>query len=97
MRHSNISVHAISMIYELRVLRSRAATILSREEGNLYVDSRTFDELAGMVTLADLLIRKIERTGEFIGDLQAALRQASVEAPAPADLGPDRVDRDSDH
>jgi len=97
MRHSNISVHAISMVYELRVLRSRAATILSREEGNLYVDSRTFDELAAMVTLADLLIRKIERTGEFIGDLQAALKRASDEAPEAVDVGADRVDRDSDY
>lgn len=97
MRHSNISVHAISMIYELRVLRSRAATILAREEGNLYVDSRTFDELAGMVTLADLLIRKIERTGEFIGDLQKALNQAALDAPEAVDLGTDWVNRDSDH
>lgn len=97
MRYNNISVHATSMIYELRVLRSRAATILAREEGNLYVDSRTFDELAFMVTLADLLIRKIERTGEFIGNLQKALNQAALDAPEAVDLGTDRVDRDSDH
>jgi len=87
MRHSNVSVHAISMIYELRVLRSRAATILAREEANLYVDSRTFDELSSMISLADLLIRKIERTGEFIADLQKAVKQAADEAPEEADLG----------
>lgn len=97
MRHSNISVHAISMIYELRVLRSRAATILAREEGNLYVDSRTFDELSAMVTLADLLIRKIERTGEFIADLQKALSAAKEDAPPAPDLGSDRVDSDRDY
>lgn len=76
-----ISVHALSMIYELRALRSRLQDMLQELH-----DTRTLRELEWMLSLTDQQISKIERTGEYIAALEREV--AAAEGPAPeADLG----------
>lgn len=60
-----ISVHAISMIFELRALRSRLETMLAQLQ-----DDATRRELQWMWSMTHNLIRKVERTGEYIASLE---------------------------
>lgn len=68
-----ISVHAISMIYELRALRSRLHTSLQRPT----LTGPDLRELEWMHALTDNLIKKVERTGEYIAALEDASPPAS--------------------
>lgn len=85
----SISVHTISMLYELRALRSRLADILS-QEGMVWTDHDT-NQLIWCHRMADQLIRQTERTGEFIASLEAR-----AQAQEEADLGSE-VLRSPDH
>lgn len=86
---NSISVHAISMLYELRVLRSRLEDMI--DQPALVVD---IDRLVAMWNIVELLIRKTERTGEFIAALQAQVNECEEEAQAG--VGPGLHDRDGD-
>jgi len=79
-----ISVHAISMIYELRALRSRLGDMLQEiDRGALYlVDEEA--QLRWCYAICVNLINKVERTGEYIGSLE---REVAASAPQEADLG----------
>lgn len=76
------------MIFELRALRSRLDVMI--EHPGLFVDP---DQLEWMWNVVNNLINKIERTGEYIADLEAA---AADRAEAEAGLGPGFHDRDLD-
>lgn len=84
-----ISVHAISMIYELRAMRSRLETMLSELH-----TKREHDELHWLWLMTHNLIRKTESTGEYI----ASLEQPPEDDPAPpeARVGTGFHDRDAD-
>lgn len=60
-----VSVHAISMVYELRALRSRLQDMLAQVH-----DAHTLRELEWMLSLVNLQISKVERTGEYIATLE---------------------------
>lgn len=76
------SVHAISLIYELRALRSR----LDQSIQQLYV--RT-EDLEWMIDIVELMIRKVERTGAYIQDLEDALGGAPAQrSSTQAGMGP---------
>lgn len=77
-----ISVHAVSMLYELRALRARLTEMLARtDEFHNPQDIKAAEYMLGMI---DLQIRKVERTGEYIASLE---REVAAAAPAEADLG----------
>lgn len=78
----SISVHAISMIYELRALRARLVEMLERtDEFHNPQDVRTAEYMLSMI---DLQISKVERTGEYIAALE---REVSAAHAEEADLG----------
>lgn len=82
----SVSVHAISCIYDLRALRSRLQSTM---------DSGLLDYYAGRdvewsIAMINMLLLKIERTGEYIANLERAYDlQAGLQAEAAQDLGPD--------
>lgn len=85
---NKVSVHAISMLYELRVLSARLAETTTQLETQLFVTDRDIMILRHCESLVDLLLSKIERTGEYIAALEADLAEGSTAASA-AVLGED--------
>lgn len=79
----SVSVHSISMLYELRALRSRLAETLASADG--LFNARELRAIEWGVAMCDSLINKTERTGEYIGALEAELDSAA--SPEEAGLG----------
>lgn len=92
---NSISVHAISMVYELRVLESRLSDVLTVSRETLYLAPRDIVALEHCLSIVELLQSKIERTGEYIASLEREV-SAAVGPEASPDLGADGVDLDSD-
>lgn len=87
-----ISVHAVSLIYELRALRSRLDQSIA--QGALY-----HKDAEWMLTLVTHMIGKVERTGAFIEGLKdenTALR-AAAEARLGQELPTERGRSDGRH
>lgn len=80
----SVSVHAISMLYELRALRSRLAARL-QAPAELFKDAVEIRETEWMLAMTDNLLNKIERTGEYIGALEEIIDAAVP--PEEAGLG----------
>jgi len=86
-----ISVHAISMLYELRALRSRLERMIDHPA--LFVNP---DELAWMYSVVVLMIAKTERTGEYIASLTGQDAASVKQAAEEARLGEGLHDGDAD-
>lgn len=80
-----VSVHAISMLYELRALRSRLQEMIA--EPDIFRTEDTQRELVWMEHLVLMLLNKIERTGEYIAALEREVQAAGP--PEEAGVGPD--------
>lgn len=72
----SVSVHAISMLYELRALRSRLQSMLTQVEGSLILTPRDLATIEWSLAMADNMINKVERTGEYIGALEREIESA---------------------
>lgn len=89
-----ISVHAISILYELRALRSRLQQIL-RYQG-LFADARTQESLEWSIALIEAIQKKVEHVDAYILQVLASEDELSA-ATAEADLGAHTEHRDRDH
>jgi len=69
----SVSVHAISMIYELRALRSRLSAMLAQVDGSMILCPEDLRNIEWSLAMTEMLISKTERTGEYIGTLERAL------------------------
>lgn len=85
-----ISVHAISMIYELRALRSRLQEMLTQ-----LLDAPTQRDVEYMLSMVNLQISKVERTGDYIAALEREVQAAGP--PEEVDLGSLVQHRYDDH
>lgn len=87
-----ISVHAISLVYELRILRSRLRNIVARNQDVLFgVD---LVETGMCLDIIENMIRKVESYGTYVQELEDAARRASE---AEAGVGQELQRGDADH
>lgn len=88
-----ISVHAVSIIFELRSLRARLQHIIDRD--SLFLTAASAEDIGYALSVVDLMTRKVENLGTYITSLHQVTEELRV--TAEVGLGEERQQRHGDH